>query len=389
MNRDQIVHLSDEELLFYLDGELASTAAESTRHHLDSCWTCRMRASSIQTAILEYARERERSVMLEPPSPWKDLSGDFQRVHDELRTPSLLQRIRTGALFRNGRVAIFAVATAMAAVGWFTLAHEPEPRKSAPEVVITPALPAALPSMPAPVHSPHIKDKPVGVHEELAVVAELHRLKADLGEPIDLDRADDGRLVLNASGLGAERAKVVSKELAKFRELGIHFSEARAVAGTPAAASPVETTRRPIAFEQELLRYTGGRESLQQLANDVLDASDRIAMYAHALAKLDHRFAASRSLMDAEDLALLAQIREDYQAGARRAAKSLRSLMEPIFATLGMESIKVSRGDLIETALDLDRLLNAAFAGAQSGLDDRQLYSELRARMTQLTEFLR
>jgi hypothetical protein len=46
MNKDPIVHLNDAELLLYLNGELDSAAAESTRRHLDSCWTCRMQASA-------------------------------------------------------------------------------------------------------------------------------------------------------------------------------------------------------------------------------------------------------------------------------------------------------------------------------------------------------
>jgi hypothetical protein len=397
MNKDQIVHLINDELLLYLDGELDSAAAESTRRHLDSCWSCRMQAARIQSAILEYARERERSAIVEPPSPWKDLSGDFSRVHDSVPSASLLQRIRTGAFFRNGRVAILAVvATAMAAIAWFTLAHAPEPRKSAVETVRgTASEPAIIPSGPpadlpsAPLHAPRTQGKPVGVHEELAVVGELHRLKADLGEPIELERTEDDRLILNASGLDTEQAQGIRHALARFPELTIHFSEPKAIDGARAVGSSVPMTRRPVAFEPELLQYTRGRESMQQLANETLDASDQVTMYAHALARLDHRFGASESAMDTEDLVLLAQIRTDYRTSARRAAKLLQTLMEPIFVTLGIESADVPREDLLETALELDRLLNAAFAGAQSDLDDKQLYSALRARMTQIAEFLR
>jgi hypothetical protein len=397
MNKDQVVHLSDDELLLYLDGELDSAAAESTRRHLDSCWSCRMQAASIQSAILEYARERERSAIVEPPSPWKDLSGDFSRVHDSVRSASLLQRIRTGAFFRNGRVAIFAVvATAMAAIGWFTLAHDPELRESASETVrATPSEPTIIPSgspadlPPAAVHARRTEGKPVGVHEELAVAAELHRLKADLGEPIDLERTEDGRLVMNASGLDTERTQSIRHALARFPELTIHFSETKPVEGARAVGSEVPSTPRPVAFEGELVRYAGGRESLQQIANNVLDASDQITMYAHALSKLDHRFAASKSAMDAEDLELLSRIRAEYLKGASGSLKSLQSMMGPIFGTLRVEPADVIQEVFLEAALEVDRLLNAAFAGAHSDLDDRQLYSILRARMTQLAELLR
>src|SRR5579863_1202737 len=346
MNRDQIVHLSNDELLLYLDGELDNAKTESARRHLDSCWTCRMQAASIQSAILEYTRERERCAMVEPPSPWKDLSGDFSRVHDSVPSASLLQRIRTGAFFRNGRIAIFAVVTtAMAAIGWFTLAHEPERPRGVGETVralageprIIPSSPSAdLAPAPAPIHAPHTAPQPFGVHEELAVVAELHRLKADLGEPIDLERTKDGRLVMNASGLDTKRTQGIRHAFARFPELIIHFSEPKAVEGASAVGSSVPMTRRSVAFESELLRYMGGRESMQQLANGALDASDHVTMYAHALANLDHRFAASQSVMDSEDLVLLSQIRAEYLDGASGTLKSLQSMMEPLFGTLGV-----------------------------------------------------
>jgi hypothetical protein len=133
----------------------------------------------------------------------------------------------------------------------------------------------------------------------------------------------------------------------------------------------------------------GGRESMQQLANGALDASDHVTMYAHALANLDHRFAASQSVMDSEDLVLLSQIRAEYLDGASGTLKSLQSMMEPLFGTLGVEPADVSQQGLLEAALEVDRLLNAAFAGARSDLDDRRLYSVLRARMIQLAELLR
>src|SRR5580704_183016 len=384
MTKDKRAHPQDDELLLYIDGELESAAAESTRSHLDACWTCRMRASNIQATILEYARERGRSLIPGPPSNWRDLGSDFQRIHDSVRSPSLLRRITLGVFVRRGRVALIAVtATGLAAVGWFTFSRESKSDISA-MIGPVPAAPAidppapTLPVAPSPVHTSHVPQKTSTVHEEVAVVAELHRLRADLGEPIELERSTDNRLVLTAAGLGHDREQEIKQVLRKFPNLDLEFSEARSVASTGADKTMTQSARRPIAFERALVQYAGGRESFQNLANNVLDASDQIAMYAHALQRIDRRFAGTKLGMDSADRDVLAQVQEDYRNGARKAAQSLRNLIEPLFELLNIDSEPASNADLVEVAVELDRLTNAAFAGAQSNLADRDLYSELR-----------
>ncbi len=384
-------HPDDGDLLLYLDGELEITKAETTRHHLDSCWTCRMRASNIQNAILEYARERERWPIPEPPSSWRDLTGDFERVH-AIQSPSLLKRIRMGVLFRNGRVAMFgAGAMALAAASWIALTHEPSRIVTAPTPAIT-APPAAVtppaPRVPHPDLPPvRMPDQPATVHEELAVVAELHRLRAYLGEPIDLGRSGSGRLVLNASGLAPDRQQEIRKALSSFPDLAMRFSGPSPAPAVPAEKPSNPVVRRPIAFESELLRYTGSRQALQQLANDALDASDQIAMYAHALAKLDQRF--SDIALTTEDRDVLARIRDDHLTGARRALQSLDMLLNPVFQTMAVAPTPAPPADLLQAALAVDHLTNSAFAGAQSDLNDRDLYAELRGWIAKLGELLR
>src|SRR4051812_25377466 len=112
-------HPSEEQLLRCLDGELDHGDLEAVRGHLDACWTCRMRSAGIQEAIVEYARERERVSIPQPPSPWKNLNAEFQSIHRSAAPPSLLKRLRGGVLSRINRFTLTCgVATAMAAAGW-------------------------------------------------------------------------------------------------------------------------------------------------------------------------------------------------------------------------------------------------------------------------------
>ncbi len=92
--------------------------------------------------------------------------------------------------------------------------------------------------------------------------------------------------------------------------------------------------------------------------------------------------------MTGGDQVLLDQIKADHMSGARQAAHALQKLIDPIFERLAIEALPESRGNLIEAALKVDRLCNAAFAGAQSDLSDRDLYVELRGWLTRLLELV-
>jgi hypothetical protein len=62
-------HLSDQELLLAVDGELSLREAERVESHLAACWTCRVRKQEIETAIGEFVRfQRQRFDMRIPSS---------------------------------------------------------------------------------------------------------------------------------------------------------------------------------------------------------------------------------------------------------------------------------------------------------------------------------
>jgi hypothetical protein len=397
-------HPSEGDLLLFLDGELESGVSDTVRRHLDSCWTCRMHAAGIQNAIVEFARERERTRPPEPPSPWRDLGADFRRIQDATR-PSFMQRIRTGSIFRGGRVAMFcAAATAVAAVTWLSLpkrATELEAQKAiAPGHSVTPtstsdALPKEAHS--AELHRPELATIPDRLeldpnaiaHEELAIVGRLHQLRADLGDPIDLKRTADHRIALTASGLSPERTQEIREALSGFPDLTIHFVVPHPVSGEGASESPVPTVRRPMAFEAQLLQYAGNRQALEKLSDSLLDAGDQVTTYIHALDNLDKRFPTTTvSAMSASDRAFLNQIELDHRSAARQAAGTVYRLLQPIFEKLSVQPSPANDENLLQAALKMDRLLNAALAGAQSELSDRELYSQLRASLDRVLELL-
>src|SRR6266853_2271524 len=56
---DKNPHLSDEKLLFALDGELAADESAQVRNHLQACWSCRARSEQIEEAIASVVEYRD------------------------------------------------------------------------------------------------------------------------------------------------------------------------------------------------------------------------------------------------------------------------------------------------------------------------------------------
>src|SRR5262245_60213657 len=60
-------HLTDNELLTYVDGEAVPLERERITRHLESCWTCRTRLGEINKSIERLIEIRKT---LQPPSAY-------------------------------------------------------------------------------------------------------------------------------------------------------------------------------------------------------------------------------------------------------------------------------------------------------------------------------
>lgn len=60
-------HLSDQQLLLEVDGELAGRDAKEVRSHLEACWKCRARRQELQGAITGFIRDHQREMDVKLP----------------------------------------------------------------------------------------------------------------------------------------------------------------------------------------------------------------------------------------------------------------------------------------------------------------------------------
>src|SRR5258705_7005577 len=89
-------HPSEDELLLYVDGELAPKATNSVRNHLEACWSCRVRTEKIQEAISSFINYRNTvlgPLLDPPPHRWRSFDGKMRSIAGEICKRSPLSNV--------------------------------------------------------------------------------------------------------------------------------------------------------------------------------------------------------------------------------------------------------------------------------------------------------
>ncbi|MBL8230863.1 MAG: zf-HC2 domain-containing protein [Bryobacterales bacterium] len=201
--------------------------------------------------------------------------------------------------------------------------------------------------------------------QELQLIAALHRLGADLGEPVEWTR-DGARLVVTGAGLTATRKRQVQSALAVIPNVEWSDEEAGPMEGGRASRELARSTARrtpgPLAAMVE--NRAAGRLDPEPALEEVLDASDAVMARAHALRLLADRFRpAVESTLAEEEKAALSQIRRNHLVALRSAMERLASLIEiPVSAAEAALPWQTATQELFASAQRSDQLLNTAFA---------------------------
>jgi hypothetical protein len=210
----------------------------------------------------------------------------------------------------------------------------------------------------------------VSISGELQVLAALHGIGADLGEPLKVSPGD-GHLVVSGVGIPALRQRQIQAALEKFPNVTVQFSEPGAPAPVGAeppavvAAPPETSAAGGIAARVE--RQLGGRPQFERFSSQMLDWNDAAMAQAYALRRLAERFPtpAEASLSAADRRTLRGIARENTAALADVAARMRRTL-EPVLTALGgqaasrapaPEAWQPAAEDLLQTAQRVERRL--------------------------------
>jgi anti-sigma factor RsiW len=382
-------HPDDTVILRFLDGELAERETHALRSHLDGCWQCRRNVGEWQNTIDAFLRLRESvefTAAPPPPNPWIPFD---QLVQDRQPVASTTTSLGWWRLWRLAPVAATAVFV-VAVIAGILVFREPTPaaptRPAArPPAASTPSapLPAAVETKPGvgvPAAPPPVID---ALHGQVLAQQILHALGADLGEPVTVAPSAT-QVLVRAHGLDPARWKTIQDALAHIP--GAVFENLATQSAAPVVTSPSVSPQqsRPKFFEADLLQRLGGPSAVESFANAVLDDSDAIATRAHAMESLAALFPL-RAPLSAPDRAIVNQMAADHRTVLRRHVRSLVARLEPVLSA-SPSSPALEAATLSARAIELDRMLNAAFAGAQIPLTDAELAARIRSLLKDLEQ---
>jgi len=194
-----------------------------------------------------------------------------------------------------------------------------------------------LPVRPVVPSRPAAASGPASISEELQVLAALHEIGADLGDPVEVNLTD-GRVVVGGVGIPPDHQHHIHGKLDAMPNVTVQFSEGGAGFSLPggagfslptAAAAPT-SSGLPALVEQHL----GGQAEFEKFSSQVLDRNESLMSRASALRRLAETFPTDADLAVKDREVLRAMAREHAEAFARELAGLDRAL-NPLLVSLG------------------------------------------------------
>jgi hypothetical protein len=264
------------------------------------------------------------------------------------------------------------------------------------------------PGMPPAFIAPSSEATPLaGFSAELQVVEALHRVGADLGDPVEIGR--EGRQVLvSGIGISAQRQEQLHALLDPLPNVVLRFAEPTfpASATFPASPTTVQTEPAPThdaagpehgQLQARIEERLGGRPQFERFSGQLLDWTDAAMARAYALRRLAQEFgpASERQMSSGDRRALRTLGREHLAAFARESAR-IEATLRPILTALPTAPAKTeARADpvawqpaaeeLLSTARRVEALLAVVLGVAPGDRAADNAPEQLMAALPQLT----
>ncbi len=269
------------------------------------------------------------------------------------------------------------------------------------EIVAVAARPVAPPPLassapPAPPAPVAVAPSSATLADELQVLAALHQVGADLGDPVEVTRTG-GRILVSGVGVAPERRRRIQDALGGLANVVVRFSDpGDAELLPPAYASERAVGGGHTEYDGRLAEQLGGRLHFERLSAELLDRSDSMMARAYALRRLAQRFPQeAEDRLSAGDRELLHELgREHAEALGEHAAAMERILipaMEPLGGTppgappaIAPRPWQPAAEEIFRSARRVETLLAAMLGAASGEVPATGLPSELLAAMAEL-----
>jgi hypothetical protein len=211
--------------------------------------------------------------------------------------------------------------------------------------------------------------QPAGPNEELRVIAALHRIGADLGEPVDV-RRESGTVFVNVTGIDPVRRAELKTALAGLRAVRLQFGVApreESQAPTRRSVTQVDTANPLLAELQAVLPEAG---TTADLADQLSQDTEKILDHVYALRGLARRFPHETvAQLATPEVDVLRGIVLDHVAAIEAFSAKIEHVMRPILPRVnpadgvnGKTWQDVAQA-MLDGARELDQAANASGGG--------------------------
>jgi hypothetical protein len=225
------------------------------------------------------------------------------------------------------------------------------------------------------------------IGDELHVLASLHRVGADLVDPIEVSRAG-GDVLVAGVGIAPQRQQEIHDVLSAQKHVVVRFSEP-----APARLEPQKEAHPDIQqLQAQMAEQIGGRVDFSQLAAQVLDMSEPMMARAYALRHLAERIPIeAEAELSAQDRQLLKNLQQEHIEALRRQTAEIHRLLRPALESVSAApyfspgSIAHSSAEeLFQSARRVEKLLAVMFGAAPPESPSDQVPSQLLSSLAQL-----
>jgi phage terminase small subunit len=174
------------------------------------------------------------------------------------------------------------------------------------------------------------------------VIAALHRLGADLGDPIEVTRSGE-QILVTGTGITPERQREIRGELQEMPRVTLLFPEppAETIGDAGSGAGSISVKPGAGRLQTELEKQLGGRAAFEQFADQVLQLTDAFMSRAYALRRLAERFPADREAqMTPPQQRLLASLCREHAAVLLQNVIDVQGRLYPVLAMVPADATR-------------------------------------------------
>jgi hypothetical protein len=171
----------------------------------------------------------------------------------------------------------------------------------------------------------------------LQVLAALHEIGADLGDPLEVTLSGE-RVAVNGVGIPPERQKQIHAALDAIPHVEIQFSEpgAAPLPAEPAVPETAPGNSKPAGIQARVEQQVGGRAEFERFSTRVLDRNESMMSHAYALRALAQRFPADQEAgLSLQNRKLLRDMAGENAASLSKEASAIERALNPILTALG------------------------------------------------------